>query len=179
MPQDSAPDQGRCFRLHPITMSSSTQPAPGLSLMALDYGDARIGVAGSDALGLLAHPLETVASQPRAIALARIAEIFRERRATTLVVGLPVKADGEEGIAAAKVRAFAESLILHLPPHTPLFYQDEYRSTMQATEHLRASGKRTKTHRPLIDQAAAVVILQDFLDANAAPMPDGKVSDME
>jgi len=157
-------------------MSSSSQPAHSLSLIALDYGDARIGVAGSDALGLLAHPLETVASQPRVIAFARLAEIFRERRAKSLVVGLPVKADGEEGTAAAKVRAFAESLILHLPPDTPLFYQDEYRSTMQATEHLRASGKRTKTHRSLIDQAAAVVILQDFLDANAVPLPDAKVN---
>lgn len=133
--------------------------------IALDYGEARIGVAGSDALGLLAHPLETVASYPRTGALERIAAICVAREATAVVLGLPIRADGQEGSAAEKVRAFAETLIPYLPSGIAVFFQDEYGSTKQATEHLRASGKRTRTHRPIIDQAAAVVILQDFLDA--------------
>lgn len=153
-------------------MSNPQAPHPLLRLIALDYGEARIGVAGSDALGVLAHPLETVAAKPRRAALARIATIFRERQATALVVGLPIRSDGAEGAAAVKVRAFAESLKSHLPPEVSIFYQDEYRSTVQAAEHLRASGKRTKSHRPLIDQAAAVVILQDFFDAQPVHMPD-------
>ena len=140
-------------------------------LVALDFGEARIGVAGSDDLGMLAHPLETVASQPRREAMVRIAAMVRERNATAVVVGLPIRADGEEGAAAAKVRAFAESLRPYLHSDLPIYFQDEYRSTVQAAEHLRASGKRTKTHRPLIDQAAAVVILQDYLDALPEKLP--------
>ncbi len=160
-------------------MTPECTPDPSPALIGLDYGDARIGVAGSDALGLLAHPLETVASQPRPAALRRIVEIFHQRRATGIIMGLPVRADGEEGSAAEKVRRFAESLRPLLPQGTAIAFQDEYRSTVQATEHLRAAGKRTKLHRPLIDQAAAVVILQDFLDAQAAPLPEGFTDGME
>lgn len=151
-------------------MSSASPPSP--RLIAIDHGEARIGVAGSDDLGLLAHPLETVPAQPPEQALRRIASIFSERRATAVVVGLPIRADGEEGTAAAKVRGFAKALGPHLPPETPIYFQDEYRSTMEATEHLRAAGKRTKSHRPLIDQAAAVIILQDFLDVHSFTIPD-------
>ena len=151
----------------------------GNRLLALDYGDARIGVAGSDALGIFAHPLETVPAQPRPAALRRIAQLFEERQATGLVLGLPLRADGEEGSASAKVKVFAENLKSYLPAGTPMLFQDEYRSTMQAAEHLRASGKRTHSHRLLIDQAAAVVILQDYLDAHAPPLPDVSPEVME
>lgn len=140
-------------------------------LVALDYGEARIGVAGSDDLGILAHPLETVSAQPRDGAMRRIAAIVRERQAAGILVGLPLRADGEEGSAAGKVRAFAAALRTHLPAGCPIHFQDEYRSTVQAAEHLRSAGKRTKTHRPLIDQAAAVVILQDYLDALPENVP--------
>ncbi len=160
-------------------MTPECTPDPSPALIGLDYGDARIGVAGSDGLGLLAHPLETVDSQPRPAALRRIVEIFHQRRAAGIIMGLPVRADGEEGSAAEKVRLFAESLRPLLPEGTPIAFQDEYRSTVQATEHLRAAGKRTKSHRPLIDQAAAVVILQDYLDAQAPPLPVGLPDGME
>lgn len=150
-----------------------------LRLLGIDYGEARIGVAGSDDLGLLAHPLETICAQPRPEALKRIAGLFQQRKAEGLVLGIPIRADGEEGTAAAKVRQFAESLRDLLPPGTEFYFQDEYRSTVQATEHLRASGKRTKNHRPLIDQAAAVVILQDFLDARPAPLLDPSAAGMD
>lgn len=149
----------------------SSGPAPHLRLITIDYGEARIGVAGSDALGLLAHPLETVASYPRAEALLRLAAICRDRGATAVVIGLPIRADGLEGSAAGKIRAFAETLRPHLPHGTEITFQDEYGTTKQATENLHASGKRTKSHRPIIDQAAAVVILQDFLDARQALPP--------
>lgn len=150
-----------------------------LRLLGLDYGEARIGVAGSDALGLLAHPLETVPAQPRDEALKRIVGLFRQRNAEAVVMGLPVRADGEEGTAAGKVKQFAEALRGVLPQGTMIYFQDEYRSTVQATEHLRASGKRTKNHRPVIDQAAAVVILQEFLDARPTPLPDPSGTGME
>jgi putative holliday junction resolvase len=150
-----------------------------LRLLGIDYGEARIGVAGSDGLGLLAHPLETVPAQPRAEALKRIVGLYHQRNAEAVVMGLPVRADGEEGTAAAKVKQFAEALRALLPQETMIYFQDEYRSTVQATEHLRASGKRTKNHRTVIDQAAAVVILQDFLDARPTPLPDHSGTGMD
>lgn len=149
-----------------LHMNPASLPLVPIRWLGLDYGEARIGVAGADALGLLAHPLETVASYPRPEALKRIAALCASRQATGIVLGLPVREDGREGRASETVRAFAEVLRSHLPPGMVLVFQDEYRSTVQAAEHLRASGKKTKSHRPLIDQAAAVVILQDYLDAH-------------
>lgn len=136
--------------------------------LGIDHGDARIGVAASDGLGLLAHPVETVAAQPQEAALRRLAEIFRERRAELIIMGLPIREDGTEGTAAEKVRKFAAKLAALLPAGTRMEFQDEYGSTKSAAEHLRAAGRRTHRHRPVIDQAAAVVILQEWLDHMAA-----------
>lgn len=133
-------------------------------VIGIDFGEARIGVAASDALGMLAHPVETVSAQPRAAALSRIVEIVRKRRAECIVIGLPIREDGMEGTAVAKVRRFAASLAAQLPAGFRIEYQDEYRSTMSAAEQLREAGRRTHRHRPVIDQAAAVVILQEWLD---------------
>lgn len=153
-------------------MNQNLPELAGPRLLGVDFGEARIGVAGSDDLGFLAHPLETVPAQPRDEALKRLAVIARERRVNGVVLGLPIRADGEEGAAAAKVRAFSEALKKQLPEEMPIFFQDEYRSTMQATEQLRAAGRKTIQHRAVIDQAAAVVILQDFLDAHPTPLPE-------
>jgi putative Holliday junction resolvase len=133
--------------------------------IGIDHGEARIGVAASDALGMLAHPVETVPAQPQATALNRIAAIVQQRKAECLVIGLPIREDGTEGTAAAKVRRFAANLAAQLPAGIRIEYQDEYGSTKSAAENLRASGRRTHRHRPVIDQAAATVILQDWLDA--------------
>lgn len=135
--------------------------------LGIDHGDARIGVAASDALGMLAHPVETVPAQPPPAALRRLAELAVLRRAETVVMGLPIREDGTEGTAAGKVRKFASQLAPLLPAGVGIEFQDEYGSTKSAAEHLRASGRRTHRHRPVIDQAAGVVILQDWLDARA------------
>ena len=149
-------------------MHAYSPPSQHVHLLALDYGEARIGVAASDGLGLLAHPLETVASYPRPEALRRIAALCLQRCASAVVIGLPIRADGTEGKAAGKIRDFAETLGPHLPPETVILFQDEYGTTKEASENLRASGKRTKTHRRIIDQAAAMVILQSYLDSRKA-----------
>lgn len=138
-------------------------------LIALDYGEARIGVAGSDGLGILAHPVETVASYPRPEALRRISAICEMRKVEAVVVGLPLREDGEEGTSAAQVRLFAESLKPYLPSGVGIAFQDEYCSTKIAASRLRAAGKRTKTHRAIIDQASAVVFLQEYLDSFSNP----------
>ena len=144
-----------------------------MKTLALDYGEARIGVARTDDLGLMAHPVETVAAQPRPAALARIVELFHASRAQRLVIGLPVRQDGTEGTAAEKIRKFAAVLSGLLPPGTPIHFHDEYRSTEEAKRQLRAAGRKEKHQRPMIDQAAAVVILQEFLDweNGASQMP--------
>jgi len=133
--------------------------------VGLDHGEARIGVAASDALGMMAHPVETVPAQPRDAALRRLLEIIAQRRAECVVVGLPIREDGTEGTTAARVRRFAAGLAALLPQGMRMEFQDEFGSTKAAAEHLRAAGRRTQRHRPVLDQAAAVVILQDWLDA--------------
>jgi putative holliday junction resolvase len=141
--------------------------------LAIDYGDARVGLAGSDDLGMLAHPLETV---PREQAAERIIALITQRRTEALVVGWPRRSDGSEGPATEKVRVFMKKLEPLLPPDFPVIYSDEYGSTVAAAEQLRASGRTAKNSKHLIDQAAAVVILQSYLDrrpeALLFPPPD-------
>ncbi len=146
--------------------------------IGIDHGEARIGVAASDALGMLAHPVETVAAQPPPAALRRIVEIVRERKGECLVIGLPIRENGTEGTAAAKVRKFSAALSALLPAGFPVEYQDEYGSTKSASDQLREAGRRTHRHRPIIDQAAATVILQDWLDARQ-PLPSFDEGDGE
>ena len=139
--------------------------------LGVDYGDARMGVAATDALGMLAHPVETVPAVPWAAAAARIAALATARGVEVVVMGLPVRMDGTEGTAAEKVRRFAAMLAALLPAGVRIDWQDEYGSTREAAGKLREAGRRTHRHRPVIDQAAAVVILQDWLDAR--PPDDG------
>lgn len=125
--------------------------------LAIDYGEARIGVAASDPCGILAHPVESI-DRAKTEPIARIGELVRQRGIRTLVVGLPLRLDGSEGSACAKVRRFAAALHAALP-ELPLEFQDEFLSTATAQEKLHAAGKKSRQFRPIIDQAAAVEIL--------------------
>ncbi|MDT9594614.1 Holliday junction resolvase RuvX [Nocardioides zeae] len=133
---------------------------PGVRL-AIDPGDARIGVARSDAAGILATPVETV-RRGRGD-LDRIAELRREHEAVEVVVGLPRSLSGSEGPAARKVRVFAAALARRVPG-TPVRLVDERLTTVSAESMLRASGRKAKNQRSVVDQAAAVLILQHVLD---------------
>jgi putative Holliday junction resolvase len=130
--------------------------------IGVDVGDARIGVASCDPDGLLATPVETVPAGRRA--MARLAAIVAEYEAVEVVVGLPRSLSGREGPAAAKVRAFARTLAARVEP-VPVRLVDERMSTVTATHGLRASGVRSRRGRSVVDQAAAVVILQSALEA--------------
>lgn len=132
--------------------------------LGVDHGSARIGLAVSDELGFLAHPLETVPAADEERALARIAEIVAARRIEDLVIGLPLHLDGGEGKAVAKVRTFAERLRPRLPAAIRIHEVDETLTTATAYEKLRAAGKSARRAKPVIDQAAAVEILQAWLD---------------
>lgn len=140
-----------------------TTSSPPIAL-GIDHGEARIGVAASDLLGFLAHPVATIETK-HADFLEQIATIATQRNASVLVVGLPIRLDGTEGTAATKVRKFAAQLHALLPELT-LEFEDESLTTVSAAEKMRASGRKAKNSRHLIDQAAAVEILQSWLDRN-------------
>ena len=133
---------------------------PGVRL-GIDPGDARIGVASCDPHGILATPVETV---PRGAGdLDRIAAIADELGAHLVYVGLPRSLRGGEGPAAGRVREFAEELAARLAPRQ-LRLVDERLSTVTAEAVLRDRGKKGRKRRAVVDQAAAVVILQGAID---------------
>ena len=130
--------------------------------LGIDYGEARIGIAATDACGILAHPVESIHlrhTEP----IARIRELVQQKGIRTLVLGLPLRLDGTEGTACAKVRAFGEKLRA-AQPQLPLLYVDEFLTTTAAQEKLHQAGKKAKNFKPIIDQAAAVEILNNWLD---------------
>jgi len=131
--------------------------------LAVDVGDARIGVASSDPDGLLATPVETVPGRDVPAAQRRLAALVVEYEPLEVVVGLPRSLSGREGPAAAKVRAFAERLAKDVHP-VPVRLVDERMSTVTAAQGMRASGVSSRKGRSRIDQAAAVVILQSALE---------------
>ncbi|MCW2780818.1 MAG: ruvX [Marmoricola sp.] len=129
--------------------------------LGIDPGDARIGVASSDPSGFLATPVETVARGDGD--LDRLAAIIGELEAVVAYVGLPKSLSGREGPAAGRVREFARELAARLDP-VPVRLFDERLSTVTAESNLRSVGKKGKKRRAVVDQAAAVVILQGALD---------------
>ena len=97
-----------------------TSPHPALGI---DYGEARIGIAATDPVGIMAHPVETI-HRHQTDGISRIVQLVQERGIRTLVLGLPVRMDGTEGTAAAKVRAFGRELAAALPG-LPLIFMDD------------------------------------------------------
>ena len=132
--------------------SNSSHPALGI-----DHGDARIGIAATDDFGILAHPVETIDCK-KLDAIERIAQLVQLRGIRTLVVGLPLRMDGSEGDAAAKVRAFASQLHERVGT-VPLVFVDEALTTSSAAAKLREAGRNARKQKAVIDQAAAVEIL--------------------
>ncbi|WP_193609059.1 Holliday junction resolvase RuvX [Nocardioides lijunqiniae] len=137
---------------------------PGVRL-GLDPGDARIGVARSDPSGFLATPVETV-RRGRGD-LRRLEQILAEEGAVEVVVGLPRSLSGGEGPSAAKVRDFAGQLARRVAP-VPVRLCDERLTTVSAEAMLRDRGQKGRKRRAVVDQAAAVLILQHALDTERA-----------
>lgn len=131
-------------------------------ILGVDFGKVRIGVAVSDELGMLAHPLETVPGTPIDAAAKRIGEIAREKDVERVVLGMPRHMSGESGTAAEDVNAFAEKLRPLLKCELVLW--DERLTTTAAHRALRDAGKKTKHTRGVVDQVAAQMILQGYLD---------------
>jgi len=140
-------------------------------ILALDFGRARIGVAISDELQLLAHPLETIQANERAT--SRVVELVRERNVEHVVAGIPKRMNGQIGTAATEALEFVEKLRAVLP--CPVVTWDERLTTVAAHRALRDAGKKTRHTRGYVDQVAAQMILQSYLDsrtANAAAKDD-------
>jgi putative pre-16S rRNA nuclease len=132
-------------------------------ILALDLGHARIGVAISDELQLFAHPLETIPADEKAT--LRVAQIIRQKKVEQVVVGIPRQMNGRIGVAATEALRFAENLRAILP--CPVVTWDERLTTVAAHRALRDAGKKTRETRAYIDQVAAQMILQGYLDRSA------------
>ncbi|RBY76732.1 Holliday junction resolvase RuvX [Geodermatophilus sp. TF02-6] len=132
--------------------------------LGLDVGTVRVGVAISDPTGTLASPLETVRRARDESDLDRIAALVAEHEVTEVVVGEPRHLSGASGASAREARAYARALGGRIGS-VPVHLVDERLSTVTAASSLRANGLDSRQQRGVIDQAAAVVILQAYLDA--------------
>ena len=132
-------------------------------VLSLDLGAVRIGVAISDDLGSMAHPRGTLAAKPRPAFLASLKSIVTEEEVRRIVVGLPLDMRGTEGEAARRARQLAQAIADATACDVELF--DERLTTVEAQRALTASGVRGKKARARIDEAAAVAILQAWLDS--------------
>jgi putative Holliday junction resolvase len=131
--------------------------------LGVDVGSVRVGVAVSDPRGFLATPLATLRRDERdGSDLRQLAELVTEYEVVEVVVGLPRTLAGREGPAAEAARHYADLLAARIP--VPVLLADERLSTVVATRALRERGVRGRKQRAVVDQAAAVEILQGWLD---------------
>lgn len=136
-----------------------------MRILALDHGTVRIGVAVSDELKMLAHPVEHIPADPFPDFLERLKVLIREKEVELVVVGMPRNMDGSYGEAAAKVRSFVT--VLREAVQVPIRTWDERLTTVQAQRGMRQGGRKGGDARDRIDAAAAAVLLQGYLDSIA------------
>lgn len=130
-------------------------------LLGVDLGSARIGLALSDELGWMAHPLQTLKRSPESA--QEIASIASEKKVTTIIVGLPRNMNGTYGPAAKHCQSFAKEL--RQLTQASVILWDERLTTAAAARRLHETGLNSKQQRSIIDQVAAQQILQDWMDA--------------
>ncbi len=131
-------------------------------VVALDVGSRRIGVAACDPHGIVVRPVGVVSAKAQAQALAQIERIVHDEEARLVVVGLPLTLRGEQGPQAQRVLAFATELEKRLA--VPLVFVDERYTSVEAERIIKEHGtKRQKRRRESVDEVAAMLILEDFL----------------
>ncbi len=144
--------------------------APGTPtgrVLGVDVGSVRVGVALSDPTGTLASPLETLRRARDGADLDRLAALVVEHEVTEVVVGEPRHLSGASGASAEDASAYSQALADRIAD-VPVYLIDERLSTVTAASHLRQGGIDSRNQRAVIDQAAAVVILQQYLDSRRA-----------
>jgi putative holliday junction resolvase len=144
--------------------------------LGIDYGDVRIGLALSDELSLLAHPAATLAND--CSALANIRELVVQKKITGILVGVPRNMNGTFGPSAEKAKKFGEELRKQLPEQRLVFW-DERLTTAEAQRLLHGAGKNIKSSRPVLDQVAAQILLQSYLDSLRLAAPEGEFGDTD
>ena len=143
-----------------------------MSILSLDLGRRRIGVAVTDASGLAVHPLATIERGSPESDLSAIAALASERAVERVIVGLPLNMDGSEGPPAVAARRFAEVLGDKL--HVPVELHDERLSSFEARERLKEGLHRRAKRKRSVDQIAAMVILESWLEQHNRPTPEEK-----
>ncbi|NCA98123.1 MAG: Holliday junction resolvase RuvX [Clostridia bacterium] len=141
---------------------TSTKPE---RYLAIDYGDARIGTAVSDPLGITARGLETINWNGRdwSWALDRLTALIEDLQITTVIMGLPRRTDGKTSETETKARAMGEELVARTG--RPVLYRDERYTTVLASRVLRETGVRGQKRKAVVDQMAAEIILQEYLES--------------
>jgi len=137
--------------------------------MGIDYGKVRIGLAVSDDLGLFAHPLQTISGKSQDHPVDVINRLIGDRGIRQLVVGMPLHASGDESRISREVRGFISALRESLGPDFPIHEMDELMTTRTAREKLIEAGTKKSRLPEILDQAAAVEILQSWLNQRLPP----------
>lgn len=132
-------------------------------IMALDYGEVRIGVAMTDLMRLIASPFETYVRKDLNADISHICSLIRDNSVKTVVVGLPLNMDGTEGERAQKTREFVD--LLKTQTNVDFVFQDERLSSVSAEEILLEGGMKRKDRKQNIDKVAAAIILESFLNS--------------
>lgn len=147
---------------------------PGVRI-GVDVGSVRVGVAVCDPDGVLATPLQTLRRKGDESDIQEVADLAAERAAIEVVVGLPLSLDGSERAAAESARGWAKAL-QRRSPRLAIRLVDERMTTVDAHRAMRASGLRERQRRDIVDQQAAVVILQSALDSErVSGQPSGEL----
>lgn len=137
-------------------------------VLGIDHGTVRIGLALSDELAMIASPLKALDAGPGVE--REIAQIVRQKRVGGIVIGMPYRMSGERGNAAARVEKFAERLRKVLPGDVPVVFVDERLSSKAARDSLGFTRRpQDREEKKLVDQVAAVAILQDYLNTRQGP----------
>ena len=143
------------------TTSSATGPRPSRTL-ALDFGSRNIGLAISDELGVTAQGLPTLRRTNRRNDLDHLRRVIKQHGVAELVIGLPLRMSGQEGVQAERVKEFAE--LLRTKFKLPVHLFDERLTTVEANRVLRESEMGMQRRSEVVDQLAAVLILQSYLE---------------
>src|SRR5258707_8359538 len=136
-----------------------------MRILALDHGTKRIGVAVSDELKLIAQPLEFILAEPFKAFLERLQELLKDKEVELILVGMPRNMDGSYGPAALKVREFVAALKSAVA--IPIATWDERLTSAQANRYLIQGNVRREKRKEKVDQMAAAILLQSYLDSRA------------
>lgn len=170
---DSGP---RPINDHSVSSSNTTVPIPG-RILALDVGTRRIGIAVSDPLGITAQGLPTLQRQNKRRDYEALGRLLEDYKVRAIVVGLPLRLSGAEGTQSEKMRRFAEELQTHFGITVHLW--DERWTSTQANRLLREAELSIQKRGQAVDQMAAVLILQSWMEAHPTENPRGESNGQE